>query len=212
MGNRRFRYFFVISVVIGALLVGYGFYQIESQQSKQKTLIYQELVDRETAVLANVAARKSDCENNNQIRTALRENIEQSKREIPILLKLVPSVDTKRIITLTEKSDARQLKSFVPVDCTAYALKAAPKYEQKKLTVQEQQAELKATQAEIQSVVTKSAEARVITVGQRCNLTGLIEQVLVKQDPKMAPAFVRSYKACEKQLGEVKKIAEQARR
>jgi HAMP domain-containing protein len=56
----------------------------------------------------------------------------------------------------------------------------------------------------------KSATARVITVAQRCELTGLILEVIVKDDPRRAGDFRKSYTGCQKQLVEVKKIAEEA--
>lgn len=53
----------------------------------------------------------------------------------------------------------------------------------------------------------KSAAARVITVAQRCDLTNLILQVIVKDDPRRADGFRKSYAGCEKQLVEVRAIS-----
>jgi hypothetical protein len=39
MNSKWFRYFFVVSVVVGALLVGYGFHQIEIQHVELHALI-----------------------------------------------------------------------------------------------------------------------------------------------------------------------------
>lgn len=211
MNDQRFRKFIIVSLIVLSALLGYGIQRVETQHSALGSAITQQAIDREAAVLKNVQARKSDCENGNVVRLALRENIEQGKRELPIILKLVPSLNTKQILKLSEKSNKRQLKAFASVDCTKYALEAAPKSEQHKLTLEEQQSELKATQRQLHETVLKSAETRITTVTQRCELTGLIDQVLIKQDPSVAPRFTQSYRGCEKQLTQVKKIAAQAK-
>jgi hypothetical protein len=75
------------------------------------------------------------------------------------------------------------------------------------------QAHLKATQNELLATQhalavsqKKSTETRIVTVTQRCQLTKLILDVLVRQDPVVAGAFQASYAGCEKQLAEVKSI------
>lgn len=112
-----FRYFFVVSVVVGALLVSIGFHEIAAQQKSQDTTSH-------------------------------------------ILHALI--INNQKLL-----------------------------FEQGETTV-------------------KSAKARITTVTQRCELTKLILNVLVKDDQRRAPAFERSYKGCEKQLVEVKQIAAKA--
>lgn len=66
---------------------------------------------------------------------------------------------------------------------------------------------LVATQNLLLMSVKESAETRVTTVTQRCAFTSLVLDVLVKQDPAVAPPFNRSLAGCRVQLKLVKKIA-----
>jgi hypothetical protein len=58
----------------------------------------------------------------------------------------------------------------------------------------------------------ESAKARVITVTQRCELTGLILGVVIRDDHRRAGPFEKSLAGCEHQLKEVKAIAERAKK
>jgi hypothetical protein len=57
----------------------------------------------------------------------------------------------------------------------------------------------------------KSAETRITTVSQRCDLTHKITEVLGKDDPRRVHVFQVSYRGCLAQLKEVKHIATQAK-
>lgn len=218
MIDRTFKTFIVIAIVILTGLIGFGIQQIEEEHAAlhaaQTTLHRvegQQQEDREAAILKNVQARKSDCENGAIVRNALRENVIQGEKQLPLILKLLPSLNTHEILEQNKKTVARELQAFKPIDCTAYALKAAPDFEKHKITLEEQQAELRRTEQQLHEIVRKSAETRVNTVSQRCELTGLIARILKKQDRHDAPSFVRSYQRCQKQLAEVKKIAASAK-
>jgi type II secretory pathway component PulJ len=67
--------------------------------------------------------------------------------------------------------------------------------------------ELARTQHALEKTVADSANTRITTVTQRCDFTRLVTNVLIQQDPQVAPPFQKSLAGCEKQLAIVKLIA-----
>lgn len=55
MTAKHFRYFFIVSVVIAALLVGYGFAQIQESQRQQASLIVR--IEKEATAQGDLAVR-----------------------------------------------------------------------------------------------------------------------------------------------------------
>ena len=109
MTNHRFRYFFALSVIIGALAIGWGFTEIQSQQTGQKTLIMN--VEKEAKKQGDLSVAvaeiiKSNLDNRaKNIGTwcgAINANRIESKRTIPGW-KLKP-LDCKGLERATVKS------------------------------------------------------------------------------------------------------------
>lgn len=61
-----------------------------------------------------------------------------------------------------------------------------------------------------QQIVRESAQQRVKTVEQRCELTSLLIGVLKTDDPPRLPPFRASFRMCEQQLAQVRQIAHKA--
>jgi hypothetical protein len=85
-----------------------------------------EATDRRNAIKANVDARRSDCENGNKVRGALRVNVEQGQKNLPLILKLLPQFNNPTVLRLNRESVAYQLAQYAPRDCRAYAREALP--------------------------------------------------------------------------------------
>lgn len=220
----NFRFFIVVALAVTLALAGWAFVkaetqgdhlslqnqQIKTQNTHLEALVHQQSLDREDAIVKNVAARKSDCESSNSVRAGLRENVIQGQKQLPLLLKLLPQLNTNQILRINQERVNKQLKNFAPLNCAAYANKALPSVERTKLTLNQQQKELKETEAALHALVAKSAQGRVTTVQQRCELTRLILAVVERQDKSVASSFRHSFVVCEKQLAEVKKIARES--
>lgn len=82
--------------------------------------------DRKAAERANVEARYSDCTSGNETRIVLRKQVEQSKLERPLLLKLLPEFDKPQILKLIEKNEQEELAGFAPKNCIEVAEEALP--------------------------------------------------------------------------------------
>lgn len=78
------------------------------------------------AIQQNVRARYDDCLNGEQVRQALRQQVQDSKRTDPLLYKLLPQLDTPEVRDLVRKRRARQLRAYAPRDCREFALAAVP--------------------------------------------------------------------------------------
>jgi len=210
MTDRAFKTFIIFSLVITLALSGLSFAKSESvnhhvahNQVVLSQTVTQQAKDREAAILKNVEARREDCENNNSVRAALREQVEEGKRETPLLLKLVPALNTKEILSKAAKQRAKQLKAYAPLNCEAYAHRALPPSEVTKITLTEQQSEL-------HKLIVEAAVSRITTVGQRCELTGLITQTTHRFKLPEASKYEASYKACLVQLHRVERQATEA--
>lgn len=201
----RFRNFIIFSLIITIGLAGLSFGVSESANkhvSAQSTRIErnqsQEAIDREAAILKNIEARRDDCENNNELREGLRVGVELGKKNDPLLLKLLPSLNTKEVLTVVHREEQRELKAYAPLNCQSYALRAAPASARTKLTLQVQQREIENLVHQLQLTEKKEHEARLVTVRQRCELTQLVISNTTK--PRIRAKLVTSYKNCEKQL------------
>jgi len=82
--------------------------------------------DRHTAINSNVEARYSDCRGGEQLRAALRKQVEQGKIQRPFLLKLLPQFNTPQVLALIEKNEHEELSGFAPRNCVEYAEEALP--------------------------------------------------------------------------------------
>lgn len=183
--------------------------RIEGTTSKLSSVVSKQSQDREDATLKNVEARKQDCEGSNSVRAALRIGVQQGQKEIPLLLSLVPALNTKKVLEINDREVARQLKSYEPVDCEAYAIRALPPTEANKVTLREEQAQIKRQQVQIEKLVAaghaanvKSAKSRVVTVSQRCELTEY--ELAEASKPKVRLKLAGSLAGCHEQLTDLK--------
>lgn len=213
----KFRTFIVLAVAIAIALAGWGITEIvdtQHAQGRQQTtlthVVAQQQLDHEDAVLKNAEARRSDCENGNKLREGLRANVIDGQKNVPLLLKAVPGLNTKEIIAANNASVKRQIALFAPLNCTAYSLAALPSSERVKVSLEQQQAELKNEEAAIVKLVIaqqkaqhKSAVSRITTVSSRCELTKIILNSATKNRPQVA----KSLAGCEAQLQIVKQEA-----
>lgn len=94
--------------------------------AQSKALAEAEIRDRAAAVAANVRARHDDCENSNRLRKALRDDVLQSKKTLPVMLALLPSLNTPQVRALVKANNANRIKSYAARDCEAYAREALP--------------------------------------------------------------------------------------
>lgn len=203
--------FLIVAMIITLALSGWSFAKSESAThhvgqlvNKQGAAAVQQAKDREAAVQKNAEARKEDCENNNKVREALRENVEQGKKEQGLLLTLLPSLNTKQVLVISNHNERRELKAFAPLNCLEYAHRALPPAEANKITLAEQQAEL-------HHLIVESITARQITVKQRCELTGLLVSTTQRFKLPESQKYAKSYAECVVQLHHVEKLASEAK-
>jgi hypothetical protein len=88
--------------------------------------------DRRQAVAANVGARYDDCVEANRLRRALRDQVISQQRTQPLLLQLLPSLNTPRVLALIRATTARQLRAYHPRNCRRFADEALPRPHKKK--------------------------------------------------------------------------------
>lgn len=214
MDHSRFRFFVVGAIAIGLGLSGYAWENAEKANSHTQSISITQQVDRETAVLKNVEARKDDCTQQNELRAGLRVNVEEGQKSIPLLLRAVPQLNTKEILAANDASVKKELRAFRAINCQEYALKALPPSEVHKLSLEEQQAELQAQQVTLTAIVKgekeanlRSALSRVTTITQRCELTRHGLKVARHAYPQEVAWYVGSLAGCEKQLAAVKQEA-----
>lgn len=81
------------------------------------------------ALQQSVNARYDDCLAGDVLRTALSLQVDESRRNDPLLYKLLPSLNTPEVRALVKHSRDEQVKAFKPrgaAGCRAYALRVAP--------------------------------------------------------------------------------------
>lgn len=78
---------------------------------------------------ANVSARYDDCQGGEDVRAALRAQVDEGKRTDPLFYKLLPSLNTPEVRELVRTRRERQLKAYAARDCRTYALAAVPERE-----------------------------------------------------------------------------------
>lgn len=204
--------FLIISMVATLALSGFSFaksedqnHTLSGQQSSLKSVVHvasdlaaKAAIDREDAVLKNVEARRSDCNNTNQLRRGLRDGVVQGEKNLPLFLKLLPSLNTSEVLRINSRTVRRELKSYKPLDCDVYARKALPPAEAKKITIAEQEIQIRKLVANEAAVAKKSARSRVVTVTQRCDLTELVLEAT--KSPVIRHKLAGSLAGCRKQL------------
>lgn len=80
----------------------------------------------QAATQQNVRARYDDCQAAEQLRAALRAQVQEGKLTEPLLYKLVPSLDTPEVHKIIADQRRRQLDAYRPRDCKTFALAAVP--------------------------------------------------------------------------------------
>jgi hypothetical protein len=78
------------------------------------------------SVQQNVDARYDDCRQLNRVLAAQRIGVTQSRTTVPLLYKLVPTLNTAAVRTLVHQNWARELQEYAAVDCKSYARRAIP--------------------------------------------------------------------------------------
>lgn len=208
----KFRFYVVVAVAVLFGLVGWQVAETRSEGSTtNKVVVAQgrsqrqlarvvtvQAEDREAAIEKNVEARRSDCESGNKVRAGLRAGVINSEKQVPLLLHLLPQLNTKVVLDIQAKETKRQLAAYRQVNCEKYALKAAPGPLRHKLSLEAQQRQISKLVAQDQATSRKSVESRLVTVKQRCELTEFVLDESVK--PKLHTKLAASLAGCHTQL------------
>jgi hypothetical protein len=88
--------------------------------------VQNEATSRSEQTAATVNARFANCESGNTLRKALRVNVEQGQRSLPLLLELLPSLNTPKVLELNRQSVDYQIKAFALLDCKTYSEEILP--------------------------------------------------------------------------------------
>lgn len=99
---------------------------IASLQGQLNTQVQNEATSRSEQTAATVNARFANCESGNTLRKALRVNVEQGQRSLPLLLELLPSLNTPKVLKLNRQSVEYQIKAFRLLDCKTYSEEILP--------------------------------------------------------------------------------------
>lgn len=94
--------------------------------------------DRQAAhdvIQQSVRARYDDCLAGEQVRRALREQVQDAARTDPLLYRLLPQLDTPQVRRIVRERRARQLRAFAPKGCREFALAAVPPSDRDEYTV-----------------------------------------------------------------------------
>jgi hypothetical protein len=75
---------------------------------------------------ATVQARFSNCQAGNRLRKGLRTNVEQGQRSLPLLLRLLPQLNTPEVLAINRRQVEYQLRVFAPLDCKTYSREILP--------------------------------------------------------------------------------------
>ncbi len=110
-------------LVFLTLLLGVSnYYRLRGQVIANRRLVHE-------VTQQNVEARYAGCISGDELRSALYQQAVQSRRTTPLLLTLVPQLDTREVRALIARANARQLEAFAPrgsAGCARYALEAVP--------------------------------------------------------------------------------------
>lgn len=110
-------------LVCATLLLGVtNYYRLRGQVAANRHLVHE-------VTQKNVEARYAGCISGDELRSALYQQAIQSRRTTPLLLTLVPQLDTQEVRELIARANARQLEAFAPrgaAGCASYALEAVP--------------------------------------------------------------------------------------
>lgn len=82
--------------------------------------------ERKESTGATIAARYQNCLSGNRLRAGLRINVEQGQKNLPLLLKLVPALNTPAVLAINKASVEYQLRAFAALDCRKYSVEILP--------------------------------------------------------------------------------------
>lgn len=127
----------ILAVLLGLLLLAtvtlgvVNYVRLASQVETTDQLVHD-------SAQQNVDARYGGCISGDELRKALHDQAVQGMKTTPLLLALVPSLDTPTVRELIADSNARQLRAFSPrgrEGCARYALAAVPAETRENFTV-----------------------------------------------------------------------------
>lgn len=83
--------------------------------------------ERKESTGATIAARYQNCLSGNRLRAGLRINVEEGQKTLlPLLLKLVPALNTPAVLAINKASGEYQLRAFAALDCRKYSVEILP--------------------------------------------------------------------------------------
>lgn len=135
--DRRVVIIEILAVVLGVLLLAnvtlgvVNYVRLANQVETTDRLVHD-------VTQQNVDARYGGCVAGDELRKALYNQTVQGMKTTPLLLSLVPSLDTPLVRDLLAQSNARQLEAFAPrgqEGCARYALAAVPAQARRNFTV-----------------------------------------------------------------------------
>jgi hypothetical protein len=111
----------VLAVLVPLLVAAVGFLVFQNHRQDEELLR-----QAHSAIQQNVTARYDDCRAGDRLRRALYQQALASSRTMPLLLRLVPSLDTPEFRELAMTARSRQLKAYRPRGtrgCARFALR-----------------------------------------------------------------------------------------
>jgi len=114
----------VLAVLVPLLVAAVVFLVFQNYQQDQELLR-----QGRSAIQQNVTARYDDCQAGDEVRRELYQQARSSGRSTRLLLRLVPSLDTRQVRRLAAKRRAHQLRTYRPrgaEGCARYALRVVP--------------------------------------------------------------------------------------
>ncbi|HZV74578.1 MAG TPA: hypothetical protein VFF79_12745 [Conexibacter sp.] len=119
-----------VLVVCGTLVLGVStYFRLRTQIQTVAALSAANRRLAHDVTQQNAKARYDDCQAGDRLRAALYAQALASSRTTPLLLRLVPSLDTPEVRRLAADSRTRQLKAYLPRGtrgCAQYALAVVP--------------------------------------------------------------------------------------
>lgn len=114
------------AIALAFVFLAIGFVEVHNQNNSLHRQVNNEAQTRKENKEAFIQSRYNDCERENRLRNALKTNVEQGQKNLPIFLKLLPQFDTKEILQINKKSADYQIKQFSPINCIEYAKEVNP--------------------------------------------------------------------------------------
>lgn len=128
----------IFTVLVPILVVAVCFLAVHSFQQDAKIRRQQAAIARQQAALAtqahentqqNVEARFDHCSDSDRLRTALYGDALQGRTTAPLLLRLVPSLNTPEVRLIVRTTTGKHLKAYAPRGkdgCATFALRSVP--------------------------------------------------------------------------------------